>query len=334
MAKIAVLGSGGFGTSLAVMAFKYGHDVSLWSKFSEEIKEIIKDGENKRLLPGIPVDTGIKLTDDISVVGGKDVVIFAVPSFALRETARAAAEFIGENTVAVNVGKGIEKGSMKRLSQVLKEELSGNGIVVLSGPSHAEEVARGVPTTIVASSDERRYSEYIQETLMNKTLRIYVNDDVIGVELGGALKNVIALCAGICDGMRLGDNAIAALMTRGIAEMSRLGVAMGGKETTFAGLAGIGDLIVTCTSMHSRNRRAGMLIGEGISAKEAVERVGTVEGYNAAATALELARRMNVVMPITEQLCRVLYEGCRPLDAISALMERPKRNESESIDIR
>ncbi len=332
MSKIAVLGSGGFGTSLAVMAFKYGHKVALWSKFPDEIEQIRNCGENKKLLPGIPVDIGIELTSDMGCVADKDIVIFAVPSFALRETARAAKDHLSADCVLVNVAKGFEQGSAKRLSQVISEETQKSGIVVLSGPSHAEEVARDVPTSIVAASENRDCAEFIQDTLMNKTMRIYVNDDVVGVEVGGALKNIIALGAGICRGMQLGDNAIAALMTRGIAEMSRLGTALGGKEITFAGLSGIGDLIVTCTSMHSRNNRAGILIGEGIPAAEAVGRIGTVEGYNAAETALELAGKKSVVMPITEQLCRVLYDNASPREAIQALMERPKRHETELIE--
>lgn len=333
MASIAVLGSGGFGTSLSVMAYKYGNDITLWSKFPEEISEIRNHGENKKLLPGIPVDLGINLTSDLSDLRNKDIVIFAVPSFAVRETAKAIKNYISENTVLVNVAKGLEKGSYKRLSEVIAEELPDNSIVALSGPSHAEEIARSVPTTIVAASKDRKSAEYIQDTLMNKTLRIYVNDDITGVELGGALKNIIALCAGICDGMRLGDNAIAALMTRGIAEMARLGIALGARGDTFAGLTGIGDLIVTCTSMHSRNHRAGILIGEGLTAEQAVERVGTVEGYNVAKTANELAKKHNVIMPITEQLCEVLYNGAEPREVIQTLMDRPKRHESEKIYI-
>lgn len=331
MSKIAVLGSGGFGTSLAVMAFKYGHEVTLWSKFPEEIEQIRICGENKKLLPGIPVDIGIELTSDIKCVSGKDIVIFAVPSFALRETARSAKGYMSKTCVPVNVAKGFERGTAKRLSQVIEEEIGNSKVVVLSGPSHAEEVARGVPTSIVAASKSGECAEFVQEALMNKTMRIYVNDDIVGVEVGGALKNIIALGAGICRGMQLGDNTIAALMTRGIAEMSRLGTALGGKDVTFAGLSGIGDLIVTCTSMHSRNNRAGMLIGEGIPASQAVERVGTVEGYNAAKTALEIARENGVIMPITEQICRVLYENASPREAIGALMTRPKRNESETL---
>lgn len=331
MAKMAVLGSGGFGTSLAVMAFKYGNDVTLWSKFPEEINEIRTLGENKKLLPGIPVELGINLTSDLNDIKECELIIFAVPSFAIRETAKLVSKYISKSAVVANVGKGLEKDTHKRLSQVISEELPDNSVVVLSGPSHAEEIARGVPTTVVAASNNREAADFVQDVLMNKTLRIYVNDDVVGVELGGALKNVIALCAGICAGMGLGDNTIAALMTRGIAEIARLGTALGGNQLTFLGLSGIGDLIVTCTSMHSRNRRAGMLIGEGLSAQEAVERIGTVEGYNVAKTALELAKDNSVDMPITEKLCHVIYDGLDIREAVTKLMERPRRNESEHI---
>ena len=330
MANIAVLGCG-FGTSLAVMAFKYGHTVTLWSKFEQEISEIRKYDENRKLLPGIPVDRNINLTSDLSAINSADIIIFAVPSFAVRETAKAVAKEINPKATVVNVAKGLESGSLKRLSEVIEEELPNNNIVVLSGPSHAEEVARGMPTTIVAVSKNRASAEYIQETLMNKTLRIYVSDDIIGVELGGTLKNIIALSAGICDGFGLGDNTKAALMTRGIAEISRLGCALGGREITFAGLAGIGDLIVTCTSMHSRNRRAGILLGQGVPADEAIERIGTVEGYPATESAFELAKKNGVTMPIVEQLYNVLYQNADIKTSIENLMDRPKRHESEQV---
>ena len=323
MAKITILGSGGFGTSLAVMTYKYGHEVTLWSKFEDEIKQIRKYAENKKLLPGIPVDSGIALTSDINCVRDADMIIFAVPSFAVRSTASLVSEIIPKSAVVINVAKGLEAGSMKRLSQILREELQ-NDIVVLSGPTHAEEVARNMPTTIVAASEKRVSAEYVQNELMNKTFRIYVSDDVIGAELGAALKNVIALSVGICDGMGFGDNTQAALMTRGITEIARLGV-------TFSGLAGIGDLIVTCTSMHSRNRRAGILIGQGVPVETAVKRVGTVEGYNAAQTALKLSEENQVEMPIVSALCGVLFNGDDPHSAVDLLMDRPKRHEDDSV---
>ena len=331
MSEIAILGTGGFGVSLAAMCHRYGHHVTLWGKFPEEIAEIRKHGEHKRLLPGVPVDSAIELTADIRAISGAELVILAVPSFAVRETARTAAPFLSAGAIAANVGKGLEKGSKKRLSQVIGEEIPGHPIVALSGPSHAEEIARGVPTTIVSASCDRKSAEWVQEVLMNPTLRIYVSDDVAGVELSGALKNIIAVCAGICDGLQLGDNTRAALITRGLAEIARLGTALGAEAATFSGLAGVGDLIVTCTSMHSRNHRAGILIGQGIPPEEAVQRIGmTVEGCIAARTAWELAQETGVSMPITEQLCLVL-DGKSPRDALADLMGRPGRHENEQV---
>lgn len=236
------------------------------------------------------------------------------------------------NTVAVNTGKGLEDDSLKRMSEVLEEALPANQpIVVLSGPSHAEEVALGMPTTVVAASKDSKYSDYVQSVMSNNMFRIYINNDLVGCELGGSLKNVIALCAGICDGMGFGDNTKAALMTRGITEIARLGVALGGKTDTFAGLTGIGDLIVTCTSMHSRNRRAGILIGQGVTPQEAVDRVGTVEGYICTRAAYNLAKKVGIDMPITEQCYRVLFEGLSAKAAVNNLMGRPKRHEAETV---
>ncbi len=330
MAKVVVLGCG-FGTALAVMAESCGHQVTLWSLFPQELEEIRRDKEQKRLLPGVPVPESICLTDHLSCLEDCNLCIMAVPSFAVRETARKAAPYLKKGTIVVNVAKGLEDGSYKRLSQVMEEELPQQRIVVLSGPSHAEEVGRGAPTTVTVASRERVSAEEVQDLLMNPTLRLYVSDDVVGVELGGALKNVIALAAGIADGLQLGDNAKAALMTRGITEIARLGVAMGAKTETFAGLAGIGDLIVTCTSMHSRNRRAGILIGQGKAAQEAIQQVGTVEGYPCAKTAYELSQKLRVEMPIVEQAYAVLYQGKNPSQALRDLMSRPKRHESEVI---
>ncbi|MEG0615533.1 MAG: 2-dehydropantoate 2-reductase N-terminal domain-containing protein, partial [Oscillospiraceae bacterium] len=224
MAKITVLGSGGFGISLAMMADKFGHSVTVWSAFAEEIEQIKKDGEHKKLLPGVPVSKSINLITDISGIKDSEIVIFAIPSTFVRKIAQQAAPFIKKNAVIVNTGKGLEDGTFKRLSVVLEEEFPKNPIVILSGPSHAEEVALGMATTVVAASKQRKYSEYIQTELSNITFRIYINDDIAGCELGGALKNIIALCAGICDGMGCGDNTKAALMTRGISEIARLGV--------------------------------------------------------------------------------------------------------------
>ncbi len=330
MANIVILGSGGFGLSLAVTAVLSGkHKVTVWSKFQDEIDEIRKNGEHKTKLPGVKLPEEIELTSDISCIKGCDILIFGIPSSFVRNVAKLAKPFIDEKMVVVNSGKGIEEGSLKLLSEVLIEELSVDKLVVLSGPSHAEEVARLVPTTMVAASENKEAAKFIQEQLSNKSLRIYLSDDVKGCELGGALKNIIALCCGICDGMGYGDNSRAALMTRGIHEITRLGVAAGAKMITFSGLTGIGDLIVTCTSIHSRNARAGRLIGQGIAPEEAVKQVGTVEGYCCCRAAYELAKKLGVEMPITEQLNKVLFEGGDAASALTALMGRPQIYEQE-----
>ena len=329
MAKITILGCG-FGTALAIMWDKYGHNVTAWSKYQEEIDAIMNDGEHKRLLPGVIVPPTIRLTTDINCVSDCDILVFAIPSKFVREVAQKVKSYVKKDTIVVNVGKGFEENTDKRLSQVLKEELPDNRIAVLTGPSHAEEIGRNVPTTIVVSSEDEDCMMYLQETLQNDRFRIYRNSDLVGCELGGALKNPIALCCGIVEGMGLGDNTIAALMTRGLAEITRLGVAMGGKRETFDGLSGVGDLIVTCCSMHSRNRRAGILIGKGVTPEEAVRQVGTVEGYVCTKNAWELSKRMGIEMPITEQLAKVLFEGEPAANAIKNLMGRPNRNETES----
>lgn len=334
MSKIAVLGSGGWGTALAITASRKGHLVSLWSKFQNEIEEIKNSGENKKLLPGVIIPKSIFLTSDLAeAVEGAELIVFAVPSFAVRETARTLKTVLlnAEPTI-VNVAKGIEEGSLKRLSEVIQEEIPLARVAVLSGPSHAEEVSREIPTTVVSAAEDILVAEYVQEIFASGTFRIYTNSDIIGVELGAALKNVIALCAGICDGLGLGDNTKAALITRGITEIARLGEALGAKQETFGGLSGIGDLIVTCTSMHSRNRRAGILIGSGRTAEQAIKEIGmTVEGYHATKTAKELADRAGVEMPIVEQCYAVLYEDLPAKNAISNLMSRPYRHENESI---
>ena len=329
MAHIAICGAGGWGTALAVMASRYGQDVTLWSPFEEEIEGIRRHGEQKKLLPGIPVPPGIRLTTDLACTGGVDLVLLTVPSFAVGQTAEKLRPFLRPGAVVANAGKGLEETSLRRFSDILGEKLPGVRVVALSGPSHAEEVGRGVPTSVVSASADLEAAELVQDLLMNPAFRIYVSQDIVGVELGGALKNVIALAAGICDGLDMGDNTKAALMTRGLAEMARLGVAMGASADTCAGLSGMGDLIVTCGSMHSRNRRAGILIGQGVSPAEAVRQVGTVEGYLAAGAAWKLAQREGVSMPITEQCYRVCYEGQSPEEAIHALMGRPKRHEGE-----
>lgn len=323
MANIVILGSGGFGLSIALMADRYGHDVTVWSKFQSEIDDIRVHGEHVQKLPGVPVPVTVKLTSDISCIKGCDMLIFGIPSSFVRSIAKEAKQYIDDNMVIVNTGKGLEDESLKPLSQVLEEELGSDKIVVFSGPSHAEEVARNIPTTIVAASKNTDAAMYVQKVLCNEVMRIYVNEDVIGCEIGGALKNIIALSAGICDGLGYGDNTKAALMTRGIHEITVLGVAMGANVQTFMGLTGLGDMIVTCTSMHSRNRRAGMLIGQGMSPEAAVKKVGTVEGYHCCKTAYALAKKLNVSMPITEELYRLLFEGGDIRKSLENLMGRP-----------
>lgn len=329
MANIAVLGAGGWGTALAVMANRHGHEVTLWSPFEEEVTSIRRHGQHKKLLPDIPVDPSVALTSSLADVACADLLIMAVPSFAIADTARAVRPFLKAGCVVANAGKGLEEATLRRFSEVIGEALPEHAVVVLSGPSHAEEVGRGVPTVVVAASADSDAAAYVQQTLMNKTFRIYTSRDVVGVELGGALKNVIALAAGICDGLGEGDNTKAALMTRGLAEITRLGVKMGADSTTFAGLSGMGDLIVTCGSMHSRNRRAGILIGEGLSPEEAVKRVGTVEGYFVAGSAYRLATKMGVPMPIAETCYRICYEHYPVNAAVTELMTRPGGKETD-----
>lgn len=328
---LTILGAGGFGTALAVMCQKKGDEVFLWSPFEEQLNDIRNNGENRPLLPGVSVSSKIRLTTDLHSCTNSTLVLIATPSFAVGETAERIRPFLKHDTIVASVAKGFNPTDNRRLSEVIEEVLPENPVVILSGPSHAEEIARGVITTVVAASKSRISAEEVQSLLSSDNLRIYVNDDVVGVELGGALKNVISICAGICVGLGLGDNTRAALMTRGITEIARLGVAMGANTETFAGLTGIGDLIVTCTSEHSRNRRAGVLIGQGVPPAEAVKRIGTVEGYTAAKIAYELSKQYQIDMPIVKETYAVLYEN-KPIDqALSSLMGRPNRHESEEI---
>lgn len=326
--KITVLGCG-FGTALSVLWDKSGHEITAWTKYAEEIEDIQRYGEHRRLLPGVLVSNRIRFTTDIDCVKGADFVVFAIPSRFVREVAQKVKKVIEPKTVVLNVGKGFEEGTNQRLSEVLREELPENPIAVMAGPCHAEEVGRGIPTSVVFASEDGGCAELAQEKLQTDTFRIYINDDMAGCEVAAALKNPIALCCGIIEGMKLGDNTTAALMTRGLAEITRLGTAMGARWETFTGLAGVGDLIVTCTSAHSRNHRAGILIGEEIPALEAVRRVGTVEGYGCTKIAYEIANRLGVRVPIIEQLYKICYEGSLPSEAARALMGRPQRHERE-----
>ena len=328
--KIAVMGSGGWGTALALVLLENGHDVTLWS-YAEEESRVLRETRENPMLKGVPLPETLALTSDMACAKGCKVVILATPSFAIRTTARALSPLLDEGAVLVCVSKGIEKDTSLTLTDAIEEEAgASHPIVALCGPSHAEEVGRGVPTTVVSASRDREAAELVQDLFMNRRFRVYASDDVVGVELGAALKNVIALCAGISDGMGFGDNTKAALMTRGLTEIARLGVALGGRQETFAGLSGVGDLIVTCTSMHSRNRRAGILIGQGMDPQQAVKEIGmVVEGYYAAATARALAQKVGVEMPITEAAYQVLYNGKDPKVAIIELMTRAKKHELE-----
>ena len=326
--KVTVLGSGGWGTALAMVLAENGHAVTLWSFLEEESRTLRETGENP-LLPGVKLPDSITYTWDLSCVQGAEVVVMATPSFGVRATAERIKGYLTPDMTLVSVSKGIEKGTSLRLTQVI-QEVTGSicPVVALSGPSHAEEVARRVPTAVVSACPNRAAAEKIQDLFINERFRVYSSSDVIGVELGAALKNVMALAAGMNDGLGFGDNSKAALMTRGIAEMKRLGIAMGGKAETFAGLSGIGDLIVTCTSMHSRNRRAGILLGQGKSLEETLAEVKmVVEGVNTVQAACHLAEKYHVDLPITQAINDVLFNGKDTQTAVLELMTRAGKSE-------
>lgn len=333
MADIGIIGAGSWGTALAVLLHKNGHKVTVWSILQEEIDMLEKEHEHKDKLPGVKLPEDMAFTTDMeSATKGKDVLVLAVPSPFTRSTAHSMREYVGEGQIVVNVAKGIEEKSLFTLSQVIEEEIPQAKVAVLSGPSHAEEVGRGIPTTIVVGAKEKETAEYLQNIFMNEVFRVYVSPDVLGIELGAALKNVVALAAGIADGLGYGDNTKAALITRGITEIARLGTAMGGRFETFCGLTGIGDLIVTCASMHSRNRRAGILIGKGYTMDEAMKEVKmVVEGVYSAKAAMALAKKYQVEIPIIEQVNAVLFEGKEAGAAVKELMIRDKKLENSDI---
>ncbi len=328
--KITVLGSGGWGTALALLLLENGNQVVLWSYCQEE-SDVLQANHENPMLKGVPLPAELELTADMSCVTDSEVVILATPSFAVRSTAAQLAKLIRPGTIVVSVGKGFEKGTTLRLSQVIESEVDAScPVVVLCGPTHAEEVGRGIPTAIVAASENKEAAERVQDIFMSPRFRVYTSSDVVGCEIGAALKNVIALCAGVVDGMGYGDNTRAMLMTRGLTEIARLGSAMGGHQRTFAGLTGVGDLIVTCTSVHSRNHRAGILIGQGVEPQEAVKRIGAVvEGYYAAETGMQLAKKYGVELPITQAAYEVLYEGKTVPEVFNSLMTRRKNHEVE-----
>lgn len=332
MAKISILGGGSWGIALAVLLNKNGHEVTVWSALEKEIKMLQEMHEHK-MLPGVKLSEDMIFTaDDKKAVEGKDLLIMAVASAYTRETAHRIGSLTAEGQKILNVAKGIEEHTLMTLSEIIEQEIPQADVAVMSGPSHAEEVGRGLPTSIVVGARSKATAEYIQNLFMNEVFRVYISPDVLGIELGGSLKNVVALAAGIADGLGYGDNTKAALITRGITEIARLGTAMGGKFETFCGLTGIGDLIVTCASMHSRNRRAGILIGQGKSYEEAMAEVQmVVEGVYSAKAAMELAGKYEIQMPIIEQVNKVLFEGKNAAQAVKELMLRDKKEEITDI---
>ncbi len=330
MAKISIIGTGTWGIALSILLHQNGHEVSAWSAIQDEIT-YLRENRMHRSLPGVKIPeeiTWIDADDLRDACMGKDLLVLAVPSIFTRETCRKMKPYIRDGQIIVSVAKGIEEQTLMTLTEQMEEEIPRADAAVLSGPSHAEEVSRGIPTTCVAGARTRKTAELIQNYFMSPVFRVYTSPDVLGIELGGALKNVIALAAGVADGLGYGDNTKAALITRGIAEISRLGMAMGGRAETFSGLSGIGDLIVTCASMHSRNRRAGILIGQGKSMEEAMREVNmVVEGVYSAKAALALGKKYQVSLPIIEQVNQVLFEHKSAEEAVADLMLRDKNME-------
>lgn len=333
MAKVSVLGAGSWGTALASVLNHNGHEVTIWSVMEDEIEMLKEKREHVMKLPGVKLAEEIRLTTDLKdAVEGRDLLVLAVPSVFVRSTAKMIQPFVEEHQLIVNVAKGIEEKTLMTLTDIVAEEVSQARVAVLSGPSHAEEVGRGLPTTCVAGAGTREAAEFIQNIFMNDVFRVYTSPDMLGIELGGALKNVIALAAGMADGLGYGDNTKAALITRGITEIGRLALAMGAKYETISGLTGIGDLIVTCASRHSRNRKAGMLIGEGKTMKEATEEVNmVVEGIYSAKAAMGLSEKYQVPMPIIEQVNLVLFYNKPCKEAVQELMLRDKKAEHEKM---
>ncbi|ADL07741.1 NAD(P)H-dependent glycerol-3-phosphate dehydrogenase [Thermosediminibacter oceani] len=334
--KSAVIGAGSWGTAIAQLLADNGSRVTLWARRPQLSEEIRRWRENRSYLPGIRISDKILVTSDLQeALCDAEFVVMAVPSQSMRSIIREVGKYIKSDSIIVSAAKGIEIGTLLRMSQVMKEELPPErrpNIAVLSGPSHAEEVARRLPTAVVVAAEKKEVAEGIQDLFMNSYFRVYTNPDIIGVEMGGALKNIIAICAGIAEGLGFGDNTRAALITRGIIEITRLGVKMGAHPATFSGLSGIGDVIVTCNSLFSRNRRAGIEIGRGKSVTEVMASTNMViEGIHTTKAAYDLARQHGVEMPITEQAYDVLYQGKNPLDAVNALMKRKGKHEMEEV---
>lgn len=334
MARAGVIGAGSWGTALSLLLNNNGHEVTIWSIIEEEVEMLKTKRQHETKLPGVTIPQEIEITGDLkAAMTDKDVLILAVPSLYTRSTAHSMREFCKEGQIIVDVAKGIEENTLMTLSQIIEEEIPQANVAVLSGPSHAEEVGRGIPTTCVVGAHKRDTAEYLQNIFMSKVFRVYTSPDMLGMELGAALKNVIALAAGIADGLGYGDNTKAALITRGIAEVGRLGAKMGGKTETFYGLTGIGDLIVTCASVHSRNRKAGYLMGQGCTMQEAMDEVKmVVEGVYSAKAAMALAKKYEVELPIIEQVNQVLFENKKPADALNDLMLRDKKVEATDME--
>lgn len=330
MAKVSVAGAGSWGTALAILLHNNGHEVILWSVIREEVEMLNEKREHESKLPGVKIPEEIVITDNLEkTLTDRDLVVLAVPSPFTRSTSRSMKELVKKGQIIVNVAKGIEENTLMTLSDIIEEEIPQANVAVLSGPSHAEEVGRGLPTTCVVGAKTRETAEYIQGLFMCPVFRVYTSPDILGIELGGALKNVIALAAGTADGLGCGDNTKAALITRGIAEIKRLGVAMGAHPETLTGLSGIGDLIVTCASQHSRNRKAGYLIGKGYTMQQAMDEVQmVVEGVYSAKAALALSRKYQVEMPIVEEVNKVLFEEKSPEEALTELMMRVRKEET------
>lgn len=333
MANISVIGAGSWGTALSVLLSKNGHHVTVWSILKDEVEMLSAEREHKSKLPGVKIPQDILFTTDLAeAVTDKELIVLAVPSPFTRSTAHNMSPFIREGQLIVTVAKGIEEDTLMIQTEIVEDEIPQAEAAVLSGPSHAEEVGRFLPTTVVAGAKSKESAEKVQNIFMNEVFRVYTSPDLLGIELGGSLKNVIALAAGMSDGLGFGDNTKAALITRGIAEMGRLAAAMGAKMETLNGLSGIGDLIVTCASKHSRNRKAGMLMGQGYSMQEAMDEVQmVVEGVYSAKAAVALAEKYQVDMPIIEQVNQVLFHGQSARDAVLELMLRHKRTESDEL---
>ncbi len=332
--KISVIGAGSWGIALAKLLYNNGNEITVWSALEDEIVMLNKEREHKDKLPGVKLPDDMIFTTELKeAMKDSKILVLAVPSPFVRNTAKNMAQFYESEQIIVNVAKGIEEATLSTMSQIIEEEIHGARVAVLSGPSHAEEVGRQIPTTIVVGAKMRETAELVQNTFMSNVFRVYTSPDVLGIEIGAALKNVVALAAGIADGLGYGDNTKAALITRGMAEITRLGTAMGGHQETFYGLSGVGDLIVTCASMHSRNRRAGILIGKGYSMDEAMKEVKmVVEGVYSAKAAQKLSEKYNISMPIVEQVNKILFEGKSASDAVNELMVRDKKIEISSTE--